>query len=201
MGFVNFLQDKKKAADDRKRAREQKEAQERAKRQQEKEAKERKIQAIEDALKNRMRQSPVLDMIFQELQQANWAITRQGNEDDGNRHVRLTDDTFEVEWSETHEENRYLGTDKLGLPHYQKEWVKNVFESVSYSYTKIGFAPLVAYKTDDNEVEISKERVISLWADVAQEKMSVQMPGCEFKKWKDGGGFTYTLPMPTRSLF
>lgn len=200
MGFVNFLQDKKKAADDRKREREQKEAQERERKQKEKEEQEQKVRDAEQELLSRMAESPILDMIFQEIKKEEWAMRRQGSEDNGGRDVILTEDSFEVEWSETHEERIFLGSDKLGFPHYRQEWVKNTFEKVNYGYTKSGFAPLSAY-TAENGVEFSTGKVVALWRDAVMQKMAEVMPDCEYSKWQHGNGFKYTLPVPKRSLF
>ena len=127
------------------------------------------------SLREKMAASPVMDMIFQELMTEDWAVCRQGTEDNGKRKVILTDDVFAVKWSKM--QTKYVGSNSWGFAQYEDEEV--FFGRVAYSYTKSGYAPLAAYESDG--ITIPQQQVIKLWASEIQNRMKQLFPGCSFE--------------------
>lgn len=197
MGIKDFFAKQKEKAAQEQAAREQRQAAERERKAEEQRMLNEKTAATEKELRTRMSASPILDMIINELTKEAWAWNRQGVEDDGVRTVALTADIFEVKWSYGRMEQRFLGSNKLGLPIVEEEWVEDVYERVAYSYTKSGYAPLTSFT---GQVVIPLERVIQLWGEEVQGRIRKQIPNCYFNK-TEKPGFTYKLPEPNRSLF
>ena len=151
-----------------------------------------KKESAENEVLQKLSQIPLLDLLIENVlleDEDPWITMGQGYYDNCKRVVKIGPDSFEIEWSNYHDE-AYIGND--GQRHTQK--VEEVHGHVGYSYTKSGYLPLHSYKYDNGNKEVPTDRVCYLWASIIRERMMEKMPQCKFGEVNDNASFTYTVP-------